>query len=146
MSDTYSSLLSKGEQALQNGDTLLALLQLEKAYAIQALPGVKAKLAYCLAAERRQYQQAMDLCRQALQAEPGNPDHYYQLGRICLIAGHKNQAIRYLRKGLKFKRHQPIIDELIRLGFRRDPVFSTLPREHILNRGAGILLRKIGVR
>ncbi len=146
MSDTLNGLLHKGDRALQNGDTLVALLQFEMAHAIQPQPGLKSKLAYCLAKERRQYKQAMTLCREALQAEPDNPDHYYQLSRIYIIAGQKRKAIKSLRKGLKFKRHQLIIDELIHLGARKEPVFSSLPREHIINRGAGILLAKLGSR
>lgn len=146
MSDTLNGLRRKGERALKNGDTLVALLQFEMAHAIDPLPSVKAKLAFCLAKERRQYKQAMALCREALQAEPDNPDHYYQLSRIYLIAGQKRQALKSLRKGLKFKRYQPIIDELIRLGARKTPVFSSLPREHIINRSAGILLAKLGSR
>jgi tetratricopeptide (TPR) repeat protein len=144
MTDSLNGLLRKGEQALQSGDTLVALLQLEMAHAINPVPGVKSKLAYCLAKERRQYQQAMALCREALQEEPDNPDHYYQLSRIYMIAGQKSQAIKSLRKGLKFKRHQPIIDELNRLGARKSPVFTSLPREHVLNRSAGRLLTKLG--
>ena len=146
MSDTFDALLRKGERALQNGETLVALLQFEMAHAMRPLPGVKAKLAFCLAKERRQYQQAMALCREALQAEPDNPDHYYQLSRIYMVAGQKRQAIKSLRKGLKFKRHQPIIDELNRLGSRKAPVFPSLPREHILNRSAGILFTRLGSR
>lgn len=146
MSDTLDNLLHKGEQALRNGDTLVALLQFEMALAIRPLPGVKSKLAYCLAAERRQYQQAMALCREALNEEPDNPDHYYQLSRIYLVAGQKSQAIKSLRKGLKFKRYQPIIDELTRLGARKEAVFASLPREHFLNRSVGILLTKISLR
>ena len=146
MSDSFNDLLRKGEQALKNDDTLVALLQFETAHAIQPLPGIKSKLAFCLAKERRQYQKAMSLCREALQAEPDNPDHYYQLSRIYLVAGQKSKAIKSLRKGLKFKRHQPIIDELNRLGARKEPVFSTLPREHVLNRSVGILFTKLGSR
>lgn len=146
MSDTLESLLSKGDLALQTDDTLVALLQFEMAHSMDPRPAVKAKLAYCLARERQQYQQAMTLCREALAAEPNNPDHYYQLSRVYLAAGHKNKAIKSLRKGLKFKRHQPIIDELIRLGCRRPPIFSSLPRDHVLNRAAGILLAKLGSR
>jgi len=144
MSDSLNNLLHKGELALQNGDTLVALLQFEMAHAIEPAPGVKAKLAFCLAKERRQYQQAMALCREALQAEPDNPDHYYQLSRIYLVAGQKHKAIKSLRKGLKFKRYQPIIDELTRLGARQEPFFSSLPREHFLNRTVGVLLAKFG--
>lgn len=146
MSESFEGLLRKGEEALRNGDTLVALLQFETAHAINPLPSIKAKLAFCLAKERRQYQQAMTLCREALQAQPDNPDHYYQLSRIYMIAGQKRQAIKSLRKGLKFKRHQPIIDELNRLGARKEPVFSSLPREHVLNRSAGILFTKLGTR
>ena len=146
MSENFDALLSKGDLALQSDDTLVALLQYEMAYAMDPNPSVKAKLAYCLARERKQYQQAMALCREALEAEPNNPDHYYQLSRVYLAAGHKNKALKSLRKGLKFKRHQPIIDELNRLGYRRPPTFSSLPREHVLNRAAGILLSKLGSR
>ena len=144
MSDTLNGLLLKGERALENGDTLVALVQFEMAHAIEPLPSIKAKLAFCLAKERQQYRQAMTLCREALQAEPDNPDHYYQLSRIYLIAGQKRQAMKSLRRGLKFKRHQLIIDELNRLGARKEPFFSSLPREHILNRSAGILFAKLG--
>lgn len=144
MPENLSNLLGKGERALQNGETLIALLQFETAHALAPLPEIKSKLAYCLAMERRQYQQAMLLCRQALQAEPDNPDHYYQLSRIYLAAGQKRPAIKALRKGLKFKRHQPIINELNRLGLRKQPFFSALPREHLLNRGVGLLLAKLG--
>jgi tetratricopeptide (TPR) repeat protein len=146
MSDNLNNLLRKGDSALQKGDTLVALLQFETAHTIKPLPGLKSKLAYCLAKERRQFQRAMALCREALQAEPGNPEHYYRLGQIYVAAGQKRQAIKSLRKGLKFKRHQAIIDELNRLGARKDPVFSSLPREHVLNRSAGILLAKLGSR
>lgn len=146
MSDSINNLLHKGERALQNGETLVALLQFEMAHAIQPSPGVKAKLAFCLAKERRQYQRAMALCREALQEEPDNPDHYYQLSRIYLVAGQKRKAIKSLRKGLKFKRYQPIIDELTRLGVRQEPFFSSLPREHFLNRNLGVLLARFGSR
>jgi len=146
MSDNLSNLLKKGNDALDKGDTLVALLQFETAHAISQQPSIKSKLAYCLAMERRQFQEAMKLCRDALQTDPGNPEHYYQLGRIYIAAGQKRQAIKTLRKGLKFKRHQSIIDELTKLGARKPVVFSSLPREHVLNRCVGILLSKLGSR
>ena len=146
MTEELKAMLHKGENALQNGDTLVALLQFETVHAIEPVPGVKSKLAFCLAKERHQYQRAMSLCREALQIEPDNPDHYYQLSRIHLLSGQKRKAIRTLRKGLKFKRHQSIIDELIRLGARQESVFEALPREHVLNRITGLFLTKIGLR
>ena len=146
MPERLKTLLNKAEHALQNDETVVALLQLETAYAIDPLPRVKSKLAYCLAKERRQYKQAKALCLEALQEEPNNPDHYCQLSRIHLLAGQKQQAIKALRRGLKFKKHQLIIDELIRLGVRKEPICSSLPRDHIINRFLGVLLTKLGSR
>lgn len=146
MPETIDTLIQKAERALQDDQTVVALLHLEAAHAMEQRPGIKSKLAYCIARERRQYKQALALCLEALHAEPGNPDHYYQLSRIHMLAGNKTSAIKALRKGLKFKRHQPSIDELNRLGFRKEPYFSSLPREHLLNRSVGILLAKLGSR
>lgn len=146
MSETFDTLLRKGERALQANETLVALVQFEMAHAIEPRAEIKAKLAYCLAKERRQFQKALALCRDALAVEPSNPDHYYYLSRIYLVAGQKRQAIKTLRKGLKFQRHQPSIDALNRMGLRKPPVFSSLPREHFLNRFAGRLLSKFGAR
>ncbi len=146
MPETLNDLIRRGDRALQQGDTLVALLQFETAHNIEQTPQVMSKLAYCLAKERRQLQQALRLCMDALQREPDNPDHYYQLGRIYLIAGQKRRAIATFRKGLKFKRHQPSIDELVRIGVRKEPVLRSLPREHLLNRGLGILLSRFGSR
>jgi len=144
MTETIDTLLQKAERALQEDQTIVALLQLEAAHAIDQRPGIKSKLAYCIARERHQYKQALALCREALHADPSNPDHYYQLSRIHMLAGNKPAAMKALRKGLRFKRHQPSIDELNRLGFRKEPYFSSLPREHFLNRSVGILLAKLG--
>lgn len=146
MSDDLHNFINKGNQALEKNDTLVALMQFETAHAIEALAIIKSKLAYCLAVERHEFQRAMRLCREALEAEPNNPEHYYYLGRVYITAGQKHKAIKSLRKGLKFKRHQAIIDELTRLGARKPVVFSSLPRDHVLNRSAGILLSKLGSR
>lgn len=146
MSDDLASLRAKAQRALQNGDTLVALMQLEAIYQHDPSPSVKSALAYCLAKERRQFQKAMALCRDALTAEPTNPEHYLQLGRIYLAADQKRQAISAFRKGLKIRRHQPIIRELAALGLRQQPVFATLPREHFLNRTLGRLLTRFGAR
>lgn len=146
MTETVAGLVEKGEQAIAADDTLVALVHFETAYKMDPSLPIRAKLAYCLAKERKQMQKAAQLCREALQAEPANPDHYYQLGRIYLLARQKRQAIATFRKGLKVKRYQPIIDELQKLGLRKEPVFSTLPRDHFINRFAGQMFARIGAR
>jgi tetratricopeptide (TPR) repeat protein len=113
---------------------------------LRPLPEVESALGYCLAKERRQYQQALALCRSALEADPADPRHYYHLGRIYLLGNRKAQAIVAFRRGLKTRRYQPIIDEMRRLGVRKPPVFAMLPREHFLNRSVGALFAHIGLR
>ena len=146
MDNSYQNLLDKGLKFLRAGDTLVALVHLENAYQINPSPTAKSALAYCLAKERRQFQKALLLCQQAISEDPANPEHYYQLGRVYLQAEQKNQAIATFRKGLKNKRHQPIINELQRIGLRKPPLFSSLERGHFLNRSAGRLLAKFGTR
>ena len=138
--------IAAGEKALAAGETLVALMHFETAHQLQPLPEVKSALGYCLAKERRQYQQALALCRSALEADPADPRHYYHLGRIYLLGNRKAQAITAFRRGLKVRRHQPIIDEMRRLGVRKPPVFTTLPREHLFNRSVGALFARIGLR
>lgn len=146
MEEDLGSLIARGEKALANGETLVALMHFETANRLQMVPAVQSALAYCLARERRQYQQAIALCRQALEAEPAEVRHYYHLGLIYLAAGQKPLAITAFRRGLKLQRYQPIIDELRRLGVRRPPVFTSLPRDHVLNKSFGRLLSRLGAR
>lgn len=146
MNSSLQHLINQAQKSLAEGDSLVALIHLENAHKANPSPKVKSLLAYCLAKERRQFQKARQLCQEALSQEPNNPEHYCHLGRICLLARQKNQAIQTFRKGLKLGRYQPIIDELRRLGQRKPPVFSSLAREHFLNRSAGKLLHRIGSR
>ena len=146
MHDDFHSLLNKGESALANGETLVALVHFETAARLNPAPAVKSALGYCLARERRQHQKGLALCRDALGAEPADPRHYYHLGRIYLLANQKTEAIATFRRGLKQRRYQPIIEELRRLGARKPPVFTALPRDHFLNRSFGLLLTRLGTR
>ena len=146
MTETFLEPVKTGDQALQAGDTLVALVQYETAFKLNPDPKVMAKLGYCLAKERQQFQKAASYCRGALQAEPTNADHYYQLGRIHLLGKQKGQAIQTFRKGLKLRPRQKIIDELDRLGVRKDPVFASPPRDHFLNRTLGIFMSRLGAR
>ncbi|MCM2264218.1 MAG: tetratricopeptide repeat protein [Desulfuromonadales bacterium] len=146
MNEDLHSLIAKGEKALANGETLVALVHFETADRLRQVPAVQSALAYCLAKERQHYQKALALCREALGAEPAEARHYYQLGRIHLLMKQKSSALAAFRRGLKQQRYQPIIDELRRLGVRKPPVFTSLPRDHILNKSLGRLLTRVGSR
>ena len=136
----------EGIKAVNSRNTLVALLAFEKAAQLAPSPVICSYLAYCLAKERGAIKKALVLCNQAIFAEPRNTVHYLNLGRIYLIAKKKKQAIDAFRKGLKYGKNQQIVKELNGLGLRKEPIFSFLARENILNRMGGILYKKFGLR
>lgn len=139
--DEMNQALTLGIAEAEKGNTMLALLRFEEAKKSGTSPLLDSYLGYCIAAERRQFRQGIAFCNQALQDEPNEAAHYLNLGRIYLLTNQKALAIRVLRKGLKY-RHDRRISELLRtLGIRKAPVFSSLPREHFLNRILGRLLK-----
>ncbi|GAB4166039.1 MAG: hypothetical protein Tsb0017_24460 [Geothermobacteraceae bacterium] len=144
--ERYRMLIRQGLEALEQNDTLLALVLFEDACKLADTPTAKSCLAYCLAKEKKQFQKAVAMCLSAQQKEPNNSLHYLNLGRTYLAAGQKLKALRALRKGLKMERNQQIIDLLVQLGQRKTPPIAALPREHFLNRNLGRFLTRIGMR
>jgi tetratricopeptide (TPR) repeat protein len=118
-------------------------MHFEKAAGFWQTAVVLSCLGYCLARERRDLAKALALCQEAVKQEPANPLHYLNLGRVYLLARQKHLAISSFRKGLRFGRHQGIVEELKKMGRRRRPVFRTLGRKHFLNRFFGSLLNKV---
>lgn len=139
-------LISRGVQAMDEGNTLMVLLFFEDAAILRRTPVVLSCLGYCLAQEHRQVQKGIGLCLEAMQKEPQNTLHYLNLGRIYVLAGQKQRALQTYRRGLKCERNPRIIQEIKRLGLRKHPVFSGLTREHPLNRFFGLLFARLGVR
>ena len=125
--------------AAEQGQTLLALMELERLSEQSPSPALWSYLGYCLARERQQYRHGQGLCQQALQQDPSNTLHYLNLGRIYLLTGQKAKAIQIFRHGLKLGSDRRILGELKSLGLRRTPVFSSLQRSHLFNRFAGKL-------
>lgn len=138
--------LEKGLSALEHGHTYLAMSCLEQAMESVKSPQVCAKLAYCLAVNNKDMERAINLAREALDAEPGNTTFRLNLGRVLLHAGLKDEAIRVFRQGLSHGSDSELITQLEQLGTRKRPVFPTLQRGHFLNRYAGLLLSWLGLR
>jgi hypothetical protein len=150
--------------AIDHGSTLQGLVVLESSPELCAIPTVNSYRAYCIAKERGQVREAVRLCQSALDAEPRNPIHYLNLGRVFLHAGDKSKAIATFWKGISrtpgaepgaavagplqahAREHALILEELRRLGIRKRVPFSSLRRNHPINRIAGKLLATIGVR
>jgi tetratricopeptide (TPR) repeat protein len=148
MSDGTScdELFEKGIQFLRESNSLGALACFEKAFLQEKTPRIRSYLGYCIAAQRGQIAEALKLCRAAIEAEPGSPEHYLNLGRVYLRAKRKDEAIAALRKGLSAGDHSEIRVLLEDLGTRRRPLFPFLPRRHFLNKYTGLILRFLRLR
>jgi hypothetical protein len=161
---SQSDTIREAVHAIDRGDTLHGLITLECAPALRTIPVVNSYLAYCIAKERGQVRNAVNLCQSALSAEPDNPAHYLNLGRIFLLAEDKAKAIATFWKGvskgpgaergagttepprLGRREHALILEELRRLGIRKPAPFPSLDRRHPLNVIAGKFLATIGLR
>ena len=138
--------VERGEAAAEQGNTLVALFHLENAALLGCTPTLASYLGYCLAQERRQFKKGAGLCREALKQEPEQAIHYLNLGRVYLAAGEKVLAIKTFRQGLKFGRNRLIVEQLKKLGIRKQPVFCALSRSHPLNKHFGLLFTRLGMR
>jgi len=136
----------KGLEALERGDFLDALAYFESTLELSGgEPGrlpVAAMSYYglCLAMASDRLVEARDICEAAAEAAPTNPEMYLNLSHVCVRQGDRAHAFRTLVRGLRVEpRHPGIIEAMRRLGFRRRPVVSFLPRQHPLNRLLGSL-------
>lgn len=98
---------------------------------------------YLMATESGQIREGIELCLKAIGSNPSIVDHYLHLGRIYLFADKKENAIKTFRKGLKIRKDARLIEELNKLGTRQPPLISALPRNHVVNRVAGKILRSL---
>jgi len=142
----FHDLVAQGVQAIDQGNTMVALMTLEDASKIGNSPALQSHLGFCLAKERRQFKKAVAMCREATRLEPTNSHYWLNLGRVCLLAGQKRLAIEAFRRGLKVNCNQRIVEEMKRLGLRKTPVFDTLDRTHFLNRKVGRVLDQLKLR
>lgn len=147
MSDMdFKKLVSKGEEAVNRGDTVSALSFFERASSLQDTPLCRSYLAFCIAKERGQYKKAISLCEEAIKEEPAKPVLYLNLGRIYLLLHQKDEAMRVFREGLHFEEDKHLVDELIKLGMRKPLIFPFLKRSNPINRYLGLLLTRLGLR
>lgn len=109
-------------------------------------PEMLSLMGYSIAREAGQFRKGIELCLKAIAMDPHNSRHYLHLGRIYLLAKKKDIAIKVFKKGLKTSKDPKIIAELSLLGTRRSPTFSSLPRQHIVNRMFGRVLHALTPR
>ncbi|HAM53507.1 MAG TPA: hypothetical protein DCP92_23480 [Nitrospiraceae bacterium] len=139
-------LFRKGLDALAEGSTLAALAAFEKAVQLEDNPLYSTYFAFCVAKERGQFQLAETLCEKAIAREPKNSVHYFNLGKIYLLARKKGDAIRIFRDGLRCEENKEISEELNKLGTRKTPIIPFLKRNNPVNKYLGIILGRMGLR
>ncbi len=135
--NSYDTLLDKGIRAAEAGSYNKALLLLKRAAEQIDSPTVRSYSAYCWASSRGKLTAAARICQDNAVSERHNPVHYLLLGRIFLLGGQRQKAIKIFRQGLKFSPDPLIINELKLLGIRRSPVITALDRSHPINRLLG---------
>ena len=146
MDPSVNALIQQGIKALEQGNSLVALMHFETAAKKDSSPLLSAYQGYCLAMERHEYRKGLALCMQATEKDPTNSELWLIFGRTCLLAGQKTVAIKAFRRGLKVGRNPAITGELKRLGLRKSPVLTTFDREHMLNRQLGRCFNWFGLR
>ena len=90
----------------------------------------------CLAQNRSQSRlhDALKHCRKAAQMEAYRADVWMNLGRVAMAAGRRGEAYRAFDRGRSLDpTHRGIVKELRRLGVRRPPAVSFLPRQNPIN-------------
>jgi tetratricopeptide (TPR) repeat protein len=139
-------LYKTGMEALKSGNTGAALEFLENAVEVERNPLYCSSLALCLAKEKRNFKEAVSLCKEAIKKDPKNSIHFLNLGKIHILANQKKDALRILNMGLRYEENKEIITELQGFGRRRPPVIPFLERSNPLNKYLGKLLYKQRVR
>lgn len=146
MTEAAENEFAQARAALAEDDTLTALANLERAIKLEDRAGWYSWLGYCIAKERGQQRKGLEFCLHSLAAEPDLPDHYLNLGRVHLLGGDKAEALKVLREGMAKGGNTEIVELLERLGSRKQPLFPSLARTNPLNRYAGLLLSRLGLR
>ncbi len=138
-STELDELIDAGTCALGLGEPLKALALFERAAEIDETPTVRSSLAYCMARERGQIKTGRHICEQLIESDPNNFVHYLNLGRILLLEGDRRAAISCFRSAIELTPHPQVIEELAKLGIRKNCVISFLHRDNPLNKYLGLI-------
>ncbi|MDA8430661.1 MAG: tetratricopeptide repeat protein [Geobacteraceae bacterium] len=136
----------QAQRELDRNNVLAALACLERALSIWDDPLWHSRFGFCIAKERGQITRAIELCRTAIQHDPGNPLHYLYLGKVYLVVGNTYDALLTLREGLTHGHHPELQQLLDSIGTRKAPVLSFLSRDNLLNKYLGIIFKRLGLR
>jgi tetratricopeptide (TPR) repeat protein len=102
-----------------------------------------ASYALCLG-HGRQLRRGLDLCRKAQNADPRNPQVYWCLAQLHLLAKARKEAIETVERGLRASPENFLLLRMRkRLGVRQPPPIPFLDRRNALNVSLGRLIYKL---
>lgn len=143
MSEREQSVIAEGIEAVEQGNTALAMELFSRVKATDVTPLLASYQAYCLICERKTIQKAINLGLRALQEDRTHPLIYLNLGRIYYAAGFKEKALYFYRQGLRYQQHPLLLRRMEMLCRRRRRLFPFLNRSNPLNVLTGKILSKI---
>ncbi len=108
---------------------------------------------FLIAAVEKCPKEGRNLCHDAIRAVSMSasedkyffyPIMYLNLGRVCLLARKKKDAMSAFNKGLKYdSKHEELLSEIRGIGFRKPPVIPFLHRGNPVNKFLGKLRHKL---
>jgi len=121
-----------------------ALVIFEKHLVSSLSPRALSYYALSLAVAEEDYERAENMCLVAAEREFYNPEIYLNLGKTFLLGGRKTRALKVFRKGLRFdETNEALRNEIRKLGRRRQPIISFLPRRNVLNKFCGLIAQRM---
>jgi len=117
---------------------------LELAHADEDSPLVKSYMGLLRLLREKDAATGLSLCREALEADPGEALLHLNLAKAYAACGQRYAAIQTVRQGLRIRSpHRSMLVRLsAELGVRRKPVLRFLQRDHPLNKVLGMLTWK----
>jgi tetratricopeptide (TPR) repeat protein len=139
---SFNRQLAEAVEATKDEDYLRALTLFLEAYGSPDAPTMQSTksaegLSYfglCLALVRKQYKEAIDLCRRAIDLEFYNGAHYANLARVYLASGSRRRALEMVEAGLKiYPDDEALMAARAHIGVRAKPSVPFLDRSHPIN-------------
>jgi tetratricopeptide (TPR) repeat protein len=147
MIESEQSLIAEGIEAVEQGNTALAMQIFSRVKTTDMTPLLTSYQAYCLACERKTIPKtipkAINMALRALQEDRTHPLIYLNLGRIYSTAGFEQKALNFYRQGLRYQKHPLLLRRMEMLCPRRRRLFPFLNRSNPLNVVVGKICSKI---
>ena len=137
------SAIAKGIEAVEQGNTALAMELFSQVKVTDMTPLLLSYQAYCLACEQKTIPKAINMGLRALQDDRTHPLIYLNLGRIYYAAGFEKKALDFYRQGLRYQQHPLLLRRMEILCLRRRRFLPFLSRSNPLNIITGKILSKI---